>query len=236
MPPADEKHAVLLACMPKSGSTYLRGIFTQLPGFSAASLVPAYERREQELCRERLVDRTARPGSFIAQHHVRYSSVTADYIAEFGLKPLVLVRNIFDATVSLIDYMRVAPMNPVAKIPAGFADWDDERAATFITTMYIPWYFNFFLSWHSNPDKTLVTYEELVADPVATVTWICERLGIAVGRGDIARAVEAPALEGTTRLNQGVSGRGASLPEDSKRRIRDMAGFYAGVDFSPIGL
>jgi hypothetical protein len=231
----DERHAVLLACMPKSGSTYLRQIFTQLPGFSGTSLVPGYGRREQELSRELLVEQTAQPGSFVAQLHVRYSGVTADYIAEFGLKPVVLVRNIFDITVSLMDFMRGAPVNPVAVIPPAFADWDDEQAATFITTMYIPWYFNFFLSWQYCSDKALVTYEELIADPVETVAHICARLGIAVDGGDVARAVPA-ARAGETRLNEGITGRGDSLPEAAKQRIRKMASFYAGRDFSQIGL
>ena len=232
----DERHAVLLACVPKSGSTYLRRIFTQLPGFSGASLVPGYGRREQELSRERLVEITAQPDSFVAQHHVRYSAVTAGYIAEFGLKPLVLVRNIFDTAVSLIDFMRVAPLNPVAVIPREFADWDDEQAAAFITTMYIPWYFNFFLTWQSCPEKALVTYEELTADPAGTVKRICAQLGIDVDDAEVTAAVTAPALEGTTRLNQGITGRGESLPESCKQQIRSMAAFYAGRDFSPLGL
>jgi len=222
--------------MPKSGSTYLRQIFTQLPGFTGATLVPGYGRREQELSRDLLVEQTARPGSFVAQIHLRYSSVTADYIAEFGLKPLVLVRNIFDVTVSLIDFLRDAPVNPVAVVPREFSDWDTDRAAEFITAMYLPWYFNFFLTWQLCDDKTLVTYEELIADPVATVTRICESLGIDVDAGEVAAAVDSPALVGRTRLNQGVTGRGEPLPESCKRRIVSMAAFYAGRDLSPIGL
>jgi Sulfotransferase domain len=236
MPATDQRHAVLLACMPKSGSTYLRQIFTELPGFTGATLVPGYGRREQELSRELLVERTARPGNFIAQIHLRYSSVTADYIAEFGLKPVVLVRDVFDVTVSLIDFLRGAPVNPVAVVPREFAGWDDDQAAEFITAMYIPWYFNFFLTWQLCDDKTLVTYEDLVADPVATVGRICDSLGIDVAAGDVAGAVNSPALVGRTRLNQGVTGRGESLPETCKRRIRSMAAFYAGRDLSPIGL
>jgi hypothetical protein len=222
--------------MPKSGSTYLRRIFTELPGFTAASLIPGFGRREQELCHERLVERTAQPGSFVAQLHIRYSEVTAGYIAEFGLKPVVLVRNIFDVTVSLVDFMRVAPMNPVVVIPRDFAGWDDEQAATFITSMYLPWYFNFFLTWQSCAEKTLVTYEQLVADPAGTVTGVCDSLGLGVDAGDVARAVAAPALAGKTRLNKGITGRGETLSEECKRRIRTMAGFYGDRDFSAIGL
>lgn len=45
---------VLVACMPKSGSTYLSGAIEALPGFIRAHLVPGYGRREQELCIEKL--------------------------------------------------------------------------------------------------------------------------------------------------------------------------------------
>jgi hypothetical protein len=44
----------LVACMPKSGSTFLTEALASLPGFKRAVLVPQHGRREQELERRQL--------------------------------------------------------------------------------------------------------------------------------------------------------------------------------------
>ena len=230
------QHRVLLACMPKSGSTYVCKIFAQLPGFVEAVLVPGYGRREQELCHERLLAYAATPESFIAQHHVRYSHVTRSYIEEFSLEPVVLVRNVFDVVPSLIDHHRLdSTVYPAAFAPEECAGWDFERAAAFVTYMAIPWYFNFFVSWTACQEKILVTYEDVILDAIGVMRRICDFWRIDVPRRDIAEAVlRADALP--TRKNLAVRGRGDALPQTCKRHIRNMAAFYSGTDFSSIGL
>ncbi|MEM8662881.1 MAG: hypothetical protein AAGF49_02005, partial [Pseudomonadota bacterium] len=86
---------ILLACMPKSGSTFLAQILINMPGMRRERLVPDFERREQELCPQRLREaqalteglhrvwrergepRALAPRGFAAQHHVRHSRPTA---------------------------------------------------------------------------------------------------------------------------------------------------------------
>lgn len=55
--------------------------------------MPGHGRREQELDREKLLQAMS---SYVSQCHVRYSQTTADYIRDFSLRSVVLVRNIFD--------------------------------------------------------------------------------------------------------------------------------------------
>jgi hypothetical protein len=38
------------------------------------------------------------------------------------------------------------------------------------------------------------------------------------------------------RLNKGVTGRGDSLPDHLKERVRSFSRYYPGVDFGPLGL
>ena len=43
------KHKILLACFPKSGSTYISKVVASHKDFVNCSLVPSHDRREQEL-------------------------------------------------------------------------------------------------------------------------------------------------------------------------------------------
>ncbi|MHC5059451.1 MAG: methyltransferase domain-containing protein [Planctomycetota bacterium] len=235
---ASDRHRILLACLPKSGSTYLARMLSLRPGWSKAPLVTGYGRREQELSVERLLAAHRAYGNYVAQHHVRYSDVTRRLMERFVLKPVVLVRNIFDAAVSVRDHLLdELPAISQAYVPADIAGWDEERQFHFIADMVMPWYFNFFASWADCPDKLLVAYEEMHADAFAVVRRIADHYGLGVADGEIRAAVEEAGGSGeATRKNKGVLGRGDGLPDDVKRKIADLARYYEGVDFSIIGL
>lgn len=233
-----KRHNILVACMPKSGSTYLTTVLSRLPGFGITSWVPDYGRREQELCRQKLeADRSAYPNhSLVAQHHVRYSDTTKRYIEEFDLKPLVLVRNLYDVVPSLIDHHRTeSVVYPMAYVPRDIVEWDWERAAEFVTYMALPWYFNFFASWHDCDEKILLTYEELIVRPRQVIGRICSEWGVTASDREIDSALEqAGALQ--TRRNIGVAGRGRMLPEKCRGHIHEMASYYKGLDLSQVAL
>jgi len=228
-----QERRILLACFPKSGSTYLTKILASLPGFEEATLVPGHGRREQELDRGRLLQYS---GSYVSQCHVRYSETTSNYIEEFSLYPVVLVRNIFDVVMSLLDHHRIeTTIYPMAFVPEDIVEWEFERAADFVTKMVIPWYFNFLMSWKRCKDKAIVTYEDLHWNARRTTRKICNQLNIDVTDNEIAYVVlRASAMD--TRRNQMVIGRGEQLSERCKERILEMASFYKNVDFGQIGI
>lgn len=234
----NNSNRVLVACMPKSGSTYLTAILSNLPGFLVTSWVPDYGRREQELCYLRLQnDKESLPNhNMVAQHHVRYSDVTKRYIEEFSLKPVVLVRGIYDVIPSLIDHHRAeSVVYPMAYAPAGIVGWDNVRAEKFVSYMVIPWYFNFYASWVECSNKLMVTYDGLIANPLDTVKGICEYHKIEATTKEIGIAVEC-VKSMKTRKNVGISGRGAGISDQCKRHIMEMASFYDDLDFSMIGI
>ncbi len=225
---------VLLACIPKSGSTYLTKLIAALPGMHEAQLVTGQDRREQELSVEQLLMYHA--NHYVSQNHVRYSTVTAHLIRAFGLTPLVLVRNIFDAVVSFHDHHRdQSTVHPMAAVPPDIASWPTERAYTFIVDMMIPWFFNFYVTWQAAPNVLLLRYEELIVSPEATLRRVVDFAQMRVTPETLAAAV-AEANAGWTRKNVGITGRGASLPEDLKQRIVHMSRYYPNIDFSPIGI
>jgi hypothetical protein len=229
-------HRVLLACMPKSGSSFVSTAIAQLPGFVRAHLLPGYGCREQELCIDKLREYEALGLPYIAQHHVRYSEITGEYMARFGLRPVVLVRNIFDVIPSLVDHHSLEnSVYPAAFAPDDIASRCFEEQARFVTDMAIPWYFNFFVSWARVNGKLLVTYEEFIADPEKVLARICSHLGVSASEQQIREAVRI-AGGASPRKNKVVPGRGRDLPTDCIQAIQRMAAYYHDIDFSPLGI
>lgn len=164
-----DSHHILVACFPKSGSTWLSEVLSALPGFARINLVPVYDRREQELAFERLL--VAHHLNYVAQHHCRYSLATQHCLRAFSIKPVILVRNIFDCVVSMKDHIDrgidnpVTRIGPLAYIPRAYDGWPAEARLDFVVDMCVPWYFNFFVSWQDSDAGVWVRYEDLLADP-----------------------------------------------------------------------
>lgn len=229
-----QKTHLLVACMPKSGSTYLSAILSSLEGFQPSILVHSGGRREQELDVLQLVHYD--DINYVAQLHVRYSQETQELMERFDIKPIVLVRNIYDVAVSFRDHFRnESTVNPMGYAFPYMKDWPDEKLEEFIVDICMPWYFNFFMSWQESDKLCLLTYEELVANPKSSVGKLNKHFSLGLNDEDINRAIE---LAGSkfTRKNIGKTGRGEHLNDYCKLRIERLAGYYVDTDFSLLGL
>ncbi len=229
---------LLLACFPKSGSSYLATILAGLPGFQKVSLVPGYGRREQELAAECALSTHLTTPHFVAQHHVRFSEETQRVMQMLSLRPLVLVRNIFDVVVSIRDHLRTS--NQViaqAFVPPGLKHWIDEQIDHFTVNLILPWYFNFYASWSECATRLELTYERLRADPLSVLQDIQEWAGILATQCELQCAIEcANAEPEMTRFNRGVCGRGRGLSREVVQRIEHLSRYYGFLDLSALGL
>lgn len=231
--PSSHKH-VLLACMPKSGSSYLISMVAGLPGFRRVALIRGHDRREHELSLDLLARHHEH--NYVAQAHLRHSATTARFIRTFSLAVVFQIRNLYDVVVSFHDHkLNLSRLTPIANVPDEFPEWPEERRLMFVADMAVPWYLNFFLSWQEfEGDKLTVNYRDLIRDPRAQLRRVAEHAGIDCCDEDIERAV---AITESTRLrtfNVGGEGRGERLPEAVKRRIDTLLGYYPSADFSPI--
>ena len=234
--PADR---ILLACMQKSGSTYMATLFSCLPKFYQESFVPNYGGREQEICEYTINNLISQKNNIIAQQHVRYSIATERIIATFDLKVIVLVRDIFDVVLSTYDHcINESCIFPMAMVPSDFAHWEKDKAYEFIIDMIIPWYFNFYVSWVTCTIKEkiiYISYDDFMQNKRLKMTDMCRELKISVSEKEIDNAFEIMKTK-QTRKNIGKSGRGKMLPDHLKEKIRRMTAYYDGIDFSLIGL
>ena len=222
---------ILVACMPKSGSTFLTDVLAKLPGMRRVHLVPTYGRREQELDLEQLIIHQGM--SYVSQLHIKPSAATLDLCGQFGLRPLFLYRNIWDVMASLRDHMYSHVLDwSMARIDSDFRGWDEARQYDFLARTMMPWFIDFYVSWSLVPDKLTVRYEELMADPGAILAGIAEWGGIAASRTEIAEALAATGHSST--FNKGGSGRGKAVPAAARAHVEAMASYYPQVDFTPL--
>jgi hypothetical protein len=231
---------LFIACVPKSASTFLKNLLVNLTGYRDLFAVYAAGQSEHEIYLPTL--REFGHLDTVTQLHSRASDANVHLMQAFGIRPVVLVRDIFDSVMSLLDfYNKGAFQNSYFR-----ADWqtlDDEVKIDLLIENVIPWYFQFVASWDLvEKQKRLeihwLTYEGLVADKVSSVLKVLEFYGLgAPRRGLEQRITEIESEERKIRFNKGVAGRGKSgLNDRQKEQVRRLTRYYPSTDFGRIGL
>lgn len=224
---------ILVACMPKSASTYLTSALANIEGLKRTSITLSMMQREQEIDPVRAAMRSL--GGYVAQHHVRFSRDTDDLMRTFDITPVVLVRDLPDVIVSLRDHIRKRPEMSMSWFTRDHAKLSDLELEMAIVSLAMPWYINFYVSWHSCPRALWVTYADATERTAETIEAICGHAGIPVTDSDVDAAI-AEAGKQFTRLNVGKAGRGSSLTREAMDSLRHLCSFYPEIDFRKVGI
>jgi len=239
------KHQLVVACFPKSGSTYLARNLAAIKGWKESRYVPLFGRREQELdetCIRREMYRHPTIHQ-VSQLHVRCTDQTLTLARQFDLRFIVLYRNLYDCMVSVVDHWRQescrGPMAFWTKQLLKDLEAQGISQLEAASRTVAPWYINFYLSWMEHRQQlshppAFVSYEELFSQPQLKSAELLMELGISVPVEDFHR-VQQQTIQ--TRFNQGVCGRGRmAFDKDAGARdaIDQLLRLYPRVDFSPI--
>src|SRR2546427_7695392 len=178
---------LFIACVPKSASTFLKNLLVNLTGYRDLFTVYAAGQSEHEIYLPTL--RECAQLDTVTQQHCRASDANVHLMQAFDIRPVVLVRNIFDSVMSLLDFY-----NKGAFQTSYFrADWpvmDEETKIDLLIESVIPWYFQFVASWdlaeyQSRLEIPWLSYDELVADKPSSDLKVLEFYGPgASGRGN----------------------------------------------------
>lgn len=231
---------LFIACVPKSASTFLKNLLVNLTGYRDLFTVYAAGQSEHEIYLPTL--RESAHLDTVTQQHCRASDANVHLMQAFGIRPVVLVRNIFDSVMSLLDFY-----NHGAFQTSYFrADWrrlDEETKIDLLIENVIPWYFQFVASWdRAEKQKRLevhwLSYEELVADKPSSVIKVLKFYGLGASLRAVEQRIKEIESEGRKiRFNKGVKGRGKSgLHIRQKEQIRRLTRYYPSTDFGRIGL
>jgi tetratricopeptide (TPR) repeat protein len=232
---------IFIACVPKSASTFLKNVLSNLTGFRDIFMVYAAGQNEHELYLPTL--REFAHFDTVTQQHCRASDANVHMMHAFGIKPVVLVRNIYDSVMSLLDFYNIQGAYFNTYFRADFATMDEETKIDLLIDNVVPWYMQFVASWdlvekQKRLEISWLRYEDLISDKPAAIQQVLNFYGL----GAQQKAVEAKIRETESearkiRFNKGVAGRGTTgLSDQQKERIRRFSKYYPTTDFGRIGL
>jgi hypothetical protein len=252
---------ILVACAPKSASTFLQAalsksldlggacLFTATMDWASAGALGA-NLREQEPDELALIRNGLNGKGYVAQHHARCSPYLARILSLYNVRPVVTYRNLADTIVSMDDMvMEWRAGMPAAQkgffadaLPTDYDRLDRSDRLMILAHRWTPWLVQFYVTWRrcarlGLTQPLFVSYEN---DFLGDKGLLAERLADFIGH-DIANAARIEAALADTsesrakRINKGVAGRGAELPVAVRDYINMAAGWFAeDEDLSPL--
>ncbi len=241
-----DKRLIIVAAAPKSGSTFLSGSLCKISGYKHYRLTEGYDTNEHDLCLANLL--MMNRSGCVSQLHMKGTYHNASHIQSFGIKPIILVRNIFDTVISLVNDLRKKQNQEGWKFGRnGYSFiWQDdstkELSDTELTDMVIdlalPWYINFYVSWYRLCQNGIInglwiTYEDLMNNKEGVLQKVISFLELN-GIDSISKDI-LDKKYGTFR--EGNSGAGdRSLTDKQKEIIEAKFKYYQNIDFGMYGV
>jgi hypothetical protein len=180
------------------------------------------------------------------QQHVRANQANLTLMDQFRIRPVVLVRNIYDVIVSMRDHLLNERLDnlPGLYVPEEFPEFDSRLQLDFVVTHAAPWLISFYYSWvmaekSARLDVLWLNYEVIVADWPTALKRVLRYYGIEKSDAEVETALSnlLQKKKSQLRLNKGISGRGAEeLSAEQRQQIFRMTLAYPGVDFSTVGI
>lgn len=233
---------LLVACVPKSGSSFLRIALSRLTGWKEVRAFAPADQFDQEFHVPSLVESARIPG--VIQQHCLATEPNLQILEAFRIRPVVLVRNFADALLSLVEFFRGGAYQTTL-FQRDFNRLSPEAQIDLLLEHRMPWYFEFVASWQEvERTKRLpvcwLSYEELIADEAGTLRRLIEywKLQVPDEKARIEKALaDAKADTERTRFNVGRAGRGkAALSPRQLERLASYARFFPSTDFTKVGL
>ena len=239
-----QRCSIVLAAMPKSGSTFLSRSLQFITGFDEHHLAQSYKNIEQELYAPKLID--AYDVGSVTQQHFRANEPNLSLLTAFEIRPVIVYRNILDVLVSMRDHLTNEALDNIPGLypPTNFRQLDSEKQLDFLAQYAAPWLISFFVSWEKFRAKCQISslclyYEDCREDWPAAISKILDFYDILIDPQIVRKQVEilANKRNGGYRKNVGIKGRGErDLNPSQIDKISELACCYPEVDFSPVGI
>lgn len=224
---------VLLACIPKSGSTFISGAIMAAMGYPRNTLRLSHD--VQEFDPIKLLQ--SRNRGVVSQSHMMATDYAVEQINKNDIRTIVLERDFADAIVSNRDHIvAMAKSTGPYSVFSQAEFFDSDFLKRPIADQYdhlietvVPWFARFHASWRRQAKALthrplFITYEMFFSNPENGLKLILAHLGRELPQADIKNAL---ARVGPARINIGKTGRGATeLTAEQHQRIREIAAIY----------
>jgi len=234
---------VLLACFPRSASTYTFQVASDLFKLQKYHLWYARGMSDYNLYLPRIL--SALQKRVISQQHIKANYANIELIKYFDIKTIVLIRNIFDVIAS--KYKAEINKGEGASI-MGFMIHESKRESVMdmVIDTFLPWYLDFYVSWMwyieiREIEAVVINYSELMHNQIKYFSRISKYLNEPRTDEEIEHSIRTIVNSKNHRLSDGKRESGLSLLQDYQiEKIRALgtryAGYYDWIDMSPLGL
>jgi len=233
-----KKKVIFVNSFPKSGSSYVTRVLEEISGFKTHRVVTRFGRNEQDIYLPAIID--AYKSNFITQQHTRATKANIDILNGYKVKPIILVRDIFDIVVSLRDYMLDNPEIFLGYVTEEYINMKESKQYDFVIDLLIPWYFNFYVSWIEAEKLNKIEfiwcrYEDMLNDKNKFFKRIIKYLEITPLKS--FESVVYSKNDKKDKVNKAVAGRGQKkLSIEQMEKIFKYASYYSSIDFGRIGI
>ena len=231
--------SIFIAAFPKAASTFATNVLCDYTGYEEQKY--AEPGLHKDLVVQRLRDASGR--RHVVKQHTVALPKNVRLMREFSLRPVVLVRNVFDSLVSLSEYLGQRDRDNF--LMPNIRGCDPASRLRGTVQFCAPFYVQFYVSWWrtsvSGLETCWVTYEEMLADKKAFFTRILDFYGIP-SQGRLCESIAKFDVRPSNRIandnlfNVGVAGRGERIPPHLRQHVVELCDFFPEVDFSRVGI
>ena len=211
---------LLLAFAPKSAGTYFREAAINAIGGVLMRMCHAQAGRDGTPYLPNVLARCLEDEALHTVAHIHMQALTGNrnFIDAFGLKPVIMIRDLADMLASLLDMFETDPVARAegvnCQIPYNFLELPRDVKLDFMIDVIAPWYASYFATWKDFVDdapKTVcvLRYPDFCRNPCETLHKALIHSGFVVTRDKCLRSLEEVwRAKEDYRFNKGVSGRG----------------------------
>lgn len=244
---------VYIACMPKSGSSFLANSISKGLNHSFSIITSSRSKnpshfginpREQELCELAIVKKliTNKKDSLVAQHHTKASPYTTQILSAYNFRIIVIVRNIFDLIVSADDmWMKWDMSNPYNNgpniLPLNFNEMKLENRYKILAYSLGIWCIQFYASWMRQKKMGTtfleVNYDTDIALDSGDKVILSEKIEnfLKLTSEDSKKLNKVLTSDGfdqkLSRYNNGITKRGKKIPASIRRFLIGYAKMFS---------
>jgi hypothetical protein len=151
---------ILIACLPKSGSTFIASTIKNITEFNFIQFQPVRGTNDHNI--DPSIFYSSLKVNTVTQLHLKPNALNKKLIKENNIKVVYLYRSILDSLRSFHNHI----LNEndqwfMFTASKDFKNWNIERQFDFIIDLILPWYINFITSWENE-----ITYGSLEILPI----------------------------------------------------------------------
>lgn len=231
----------LIACLPKSGSTFVSKTIAELFNFHYDTFVSGFNQIEHDLFEPKLIKNLNK--NVIIHQHLKAADANVKLLEKYNVKTIVLTRNVYDIIVSFYDHLHNETLKwSMLMIEEDFFSLNEQEKYDMIIDFLTPWIFNFYVSWYrASKDLKVhwIKYEDVINSPQSSIEKIIWKWNLEkqLDSDKLKKILSRSKKSTTNRFNKGISGRGRKiLSKKQIDRIHSFTNYYTDINFEFIGL